>query len=321
PTVEDEIAYQVTRSPYKRYVTLSFENDSIGSGTDQNYTNGARVSYLNVNAKVPEFIDTIADAIPTFDTNDTTAIFWTLGQNMYTPGDITIATPQNNDRPWAAFLYGSAGLVTLSDNHVDEVELTLGVVGPAAFGEIVQEKVHEVLNVDTPRGWDNQLKNEPGAIVSWRRRWPGTYEAAFGGFYLGMEPNVNVSIGNIYTYAGAGALLRLTPYDDRFQDAPPFVRPAMPGTGYFETPGDGFGWYLFAGVDGRAVARNIFLDGNTFRDSPSIDKNNFVADVSGGLALTFERFRVSYSVVYRTKEFDGQADNDLFGSVGLTYRY
>lgn len=95
----------------------------------------------------------------------------------------------------------------------------------------------------------------------------------------------------------------------------------MPGTGYFETPGDGFGWYLFAGADGRAVARNIFLDGNTFRDSPSIDKEHFVADLSAGLALTFERVRISYTVVYRTKEFQGQDDNDLFGSVGLTWRY
>jgi lipid A 3-O-deacylase len=50
----------------------------------------------------------------------------------------------------------------------------------------------------------------------------------------------------------------------------------MPGAAYFQTPKGGFGWCLFASFEGRAVARNIFLDGNTFTDSHSIDKKTFV---------------------------------------------
>lgn len=53
---------------------------------------------------------------------------------------------------------------------------------------------------------------------------------------------------------------------------PPRIQPSLPGSGFFVPPQDRFGWYLFAGVEGRAVARNIFLDGNTFRDSRSVDK-------------------------------------------------
>jgi glutamyl-Q tRNA(Asp) synthetase len=321
PTVRHEIGAQIAKSPYRHYVTFSLENDSIGNGTDRNYTNGARISYLNIDAQPPAAIGKIAGLVPGFDSDSITGFFWTLGQNMYTPSDITVAEEQPDDRPWAAFLYGSAGLVSLTENHVDELELTLGVVGPAAQGEWAQKRVHDIIGADEPQGWDHQLKNEPGAIVSWRRRWPGTFDATLDGLYFSFEPNVNASVGNIYTYAGTGAIIRMTPFNDRFQDTPPFVRPAMPGTGYFETPEDGFGWYLYAGVDGRAVARNIFLDGNTFRDGPSVDKKPLVADLSAGLALTFERVRVSYSAVYRTKEFDGQDENDLFGGISLSYRY
>ena len=49
---------------------------------------------------------------------------------------------QENDRPWAAWLYGSIGLATLTDNHLDELEFTAGVVGPQALGEQTQKLIH-----------------------------------------------------------------------------------------------------------------------------------------------------------------------------------
>jgi hypothetical protein len=63
--------------------------------------------------------------------------------------------------------------------------------------------------------------------------------------------------------------------------------------------------FVTAGVSGRAIARDIFLDGNTVRDSQSIDRNYLVADFH--VALHWEpawwaRFRVAR--VFRTPEFD-----------------
>jgi hypothetical protein len=40
--------------------------------------------------------------------------------------------------------------------------LTVGVVGPASFAEQTQKRIHEIVNADEPRGWNTQLKNEPG---------------------------------------------------------------------------------------------------------------------------------------------------------------
>ncbi|MBW2561068.1 MAG: DUF2219 family protein, partial [Deltaproteobacteria bacterium] len=36
-----------------------------------------------------------------------------------------------------------------------------------------------------------------------------------------------------------------------------------------------FGFHLFLAANGTAVAHNILLDGNTFRDSHSVDKKHF----------------------------------------------
>lgn len=320
-TLEQQATRQVLHSPHKSFITFSLENDSIGSGNDEDYTNGTRLTYFDAQAAVPDFIHAIAGRIPTFSINQTTSIFYTLGQNLYTPSDITLREPPPGDRPWAAWLYLSAGLVTVTDNHVDEVELTTGVVGPAAAGEPVQRVVHEILGASTPKGWNNQLHNEPGLMASWNRRWPAAWENTQGDLYMAAEPYAGVTIGNIYTYASGGATFYITPDKSGMQDVPPRVRPAIPGTGFFATTDDSVSWYIFAGIEGRALARNIFLDGNSFRDSPNVDKNYLVGDATVGLATTWDDVRLSYSVTYRTREFKGQDEGSLFGSISLGYRY
>ena len=83
---------------------------------------------------------------------------------------------------------------------------------------------------------------------------------------MDVTPRAGVALGNVFTYAGAGAALRIGQ-----QPRPrlrPAVHPAQPARRCaLVKRRDEWGWYLFAGVEGRAVARNIFLDGNTFSDS------------------------------------------------------
>ncbi len=313
---------QSKKTNESRFITLNSENDMYGGGTDRNYTNGARATYFDMGAKMPEIFHLIDRAVPTFSINETTSIAYSIGHNLYTPNDITIAANQQNDRPWAAFLYGSAGLTSITNNHIDSLEATIGMVGPAALGEQVQKFVHSHLSgSDTPRGWRHQLKNEPALMLSWERSFPERYSFETLGWRSSAVPYIGATVGNVYTYASAGANFNLSPYGAGFQDAPVRVRPAMPGTGAFVVPDNTFSWYIFGGVEGRAVARNIFLDGNTFTDSHDVDKKHFVADANVGLALTYGKTRLSYALIYRTKEFDGQDKGDIFGAITLGRRF
>ena len=76
--------------------------------------------------------------------------------------------------------------------------------------------------------------------------------------------------------------------------------------------------YAFAATEGRAVARNIFLDGNTFKDSHSVDKETWVYDWAVGLVVRYGRFAVSYRVVTGSPEFTLQEESQRYGSVSLT---
>ena len=88
-----------------------------------------------------------------------------------------------------------------------------------------------------------------------------------------------------------------------------------------DKPLDRLAWYLFAGAEARAVAHDIFLDGNTFDSKQSIGKRPLVADVQAGLAIVFRQTRISYTQVWRTKEFDGQKKPDYFGSISITSKF
>lgn len=313
----------INRNIYKNYISVSYENDLIGSGSDENYTSGVQINYFNVDRKPPAILNTLADSWMGFDIGETTATSYAIGQKIYTPKDIRNPNRQPKDRPWAGWLYGSVALSNVSKEHVDSFGITLGVVGPPSLAETTQKFIHDnITDSPEPMGWDYQLHTEPGVILSWERRWPVILAAQVGGFRLQGEPNVSFAVGNINTFAGFGGTLTFGPNQRQVQDTPPRIPPAMSGTGYFDTPASrDYDWYLFTGINGRAIARDIFLDGNSFRDSESVDKKNFVADANAGLAITYGQTRFSYTLVYRTKEFDGQEDPSIFGSFSVTRRF
>lgn len=113
------------------------------------------------------------------------------------------------------------------------------------------------------------------------------------------------AIGNVFTYGNAGITLR---YGKRLPNdfGPPRIQPGLLGSGEF-LPGSDFSWYLFAGIEGRAVARNIFLDGNSFRDSRSVDKFPLVGDLQYGVVLDWPSIRLTYTLVVRSREYRTRA--------------
>ena len=130
--------------------------------------------------------------------------------------------------------------------------------------------------------------------------------------------DVDVELGTVRVAASAGARVRFGQGLDRDFGAPR-IRPAIADA---PAPvGEGFGWYVFGGVGGSVVGRDIFLDGNTWRDSRSVSRRTFVADFEVGAAVFWQNIRLSYTQVWRTKEFKGQDEAFNFGSVSLAFSF
>lgn len=296
-------------------LSIVLEND-LFSQKDHHYTNGLQAVWVPDDAPPPAWALRFARLLPWFPAGGEVRPGYALGHAMFTANDISLVDPPPEEPPYAGWLYGSIGMNVWSGSQADQLTLTLGVVGPASLAEQGQKFIHKVTGSDKPRGWDTQLENEPGIVLTYQRSWRGQAIDAPGGLKLDLTPHVGGALGNVYTYANAGLTLRYgrgLPRDD----GPLRVQPGAPGSGLY-VAGDDFGWYVFAGLDGRAVAQNIFLDGNTFRDSRSVDKEPFVGDLQLGFALTWRSARLSYAHVFRTREYSGQPRNEDFGALSLS---
>ncbi len=302
--------------------TFEFENDFF-STTDRHFTHGTKLSYVTAE-RTPLADDPIARAaayVPFFPDGARTRASYTLGQNMYTPEDISQERLIEDDRPYAGWLYAGFGLVAEDPkrNRIDNLELDIGVVGPWSQADSTQRQWHRWFGFEDPEGWDNQIENEPGIMLLFERQ----QRVAKAELPIGLEtellPSFGFAFGNIMTYASVGATIRVGG-DLEVDYGPPRIRPSLP-TGGFLRRAEGFNWYLFASVGGRAVLRNIFLDGNTFSDSHSVDKEPVVGDLQAGLALQYDGWRIAYTHILRTREFEGQDKPDRFGALSLSYQF
>jgi len=149
----------------------------------------------------------------------------------------------------------------------------------------------------------------------------------FGGWGFDAITHYGGALGNVYTYLNTGLEMRFG-WNVPTDFGTSLIRPGGETNAPTDTAdprytkvGRGFSLHGFAGLSGRLVLRDIFLDGNTFTDSHSVDKEYFVGDLVLGISLIVDRFKLSYAQVLRSKEFRLQPSGHNFGSISLSVTY
>jgi hypothetical protein len=297
---------------------IEFDNDRFVD-TDRHYTHGTRLFWLSDAGDTPDWAQRLAVALPRIDGPGALRLGAVIGQDMFTPDDISDADIVADDRPYAGWLYGGLALTRATARNQRRWEIDIGIVGPASLARQTQIVAHDVLGTAVPRGWANQLRNEPGFVLIYEEMWQRVWSLDTDGTRFALAPHIAGSLGNVYTYAAAGGSLRFGTFA-RDEFGPARIRPGVPGSDRVVAD-DGFAWTLFAGAEARLVARNIFLDGNTFTDSHSVDKRPLVLDLQVGVSLDLDGVRLTAMQVFRTREFEHQATADRFGVVEAAFRF
>lgn len=286
---------------------VQIENDLWG-GSDENYTSGLRAVY--------------AMESHTFADVET----WSLAQIILNPEDIYEEELDEDDRPYAGFLHLGYAVHDLRGEQLRlSYGINLGVVGPSSLGEAAQNAYHDLRDIDRPVGWDEQIKDEPIIQFSHEVQFRPMAEPTGEGWDTDLLVIGAASLGNGFIYAEGGTEVRagwnLAP-----RWATSLVSPGMAASsplpwaeGMVEAPRLRF--EAFAGVRGRLVGRDITLDGNTFQDSRSVDKNWAVGDVYAGLGWGYGWFSMTFTETYRTPEFEGQEGGQFFGTLTLNISF
>ena len=267
-------------------ITLTLENDVLHS-TDKYYTHGTKLQY---------------------EKSDGYGVI--LGQNIYTPLNKDAKEPQPDQRPYAGWLYTGLSLNKYTNNVDDYYEFTVGVVGPDSYAEQTQKQIHRWINDDLPQGWDNQLHDEFVANVYYCKTYH--YELAS---FSDVLPYGEIIGGSVYDGLGMGTDMRLG------YNLPPSFEPEI---NVKAARSKKFMAYIFAGVNGRWVMHNMFLDGNNYRnshDAVTVDKEPLVGEFRNGAAVGYGDIELRFTDFYRTKEYTTQDESTWNSALSLVVRF
>lgn len=265
-------------------ISVLLENDIISErDTDQNFSHGTVIRYQH---------------------DESWGYF--IGQNMYTPADLTAEEVITQDRPYGGWLYLGGKRTWQSEKNQVGLELSLGAIGDLSFAEQTQSFVHKITDSTDPKGWDNQLPNEAsiqtlGEIHSilYEHKDIGKFQLLADGY---------LAAGTVRTEIGGGGTVRWgTSYTDFGPDRisvkqSSFLRP------------DQF-FYVFLSLKQKYVVHDLFLDGSLFQDADhTMESEDWVTELESGFKVGTKNWAIGISRIKRTKEFEGQDfDHDWTG--------
>jgi hypothetical protein len=304
-------------SPKREWTaSLRWENDTFG-GSDRFYTDGVS---LAVSHTGPSWMDPFANWLPWGEGRRT--VGYDVAQAMFTPSDKDLSPPDPDDRPYAGILALGLTLHVEKPHSYHGLKFVTGVVGPWSGAEETQNAVHDLIGSGKSQGWDYQLENEPvfNFAYEYRRRFQLAGDR--DKWSLQAFPLAGGWLGNMLIQGQAGALLRFG-YHVPDDFGPTLVR----GMGHmppprWDAPRPGksdWGFSVYGGSVANLVLRDITLDGNTFEDSPSVDKEFFVPMAGVGVSVGNRRFQASFAYIFWGKEFEDQQDYSEFGSLSIRY--
>jgi hypothetical protein len=253
------------------------ENDAYGGFSDRYYTNGARLEFGTDAGEynLTRYLFGGWNGLFVSESEETKYIMGlSIGQEFYTPTNISKADVSFGDRPYSSRVYAGNSLTTWTENSSITTELELGMIGPSVGGGSAQKKFHNYIGSPIPQGWDTQIPDSySGAIRTDLRKF---HHRFFGTHY-------NLNLGNVNTDISFGLIFRLGNVDRTpgpgstvLQPGPPILKEGNKGYWYFYVnPGGSFQVYN-ATIEGAMGSKSTFK--NSQRDSAFSDMDSFISN-------------------------------------------
>jgi lipid A 3-O-deacylase len=297
-------------------ITIRLENDVIAKTSDKYYTAGQGIGYTSPIGALPDPLATWSRGIfgdgPQRYSLD-------LSQLIFTPRLTNDANPPIRDRPYSAILLATASLIQDTQFTRTVLALGVGVTGPDAMGQTVQNGFHDLIHDQDAAGWHTQGPNQPVVQLTADRTWRLAL-AHPGPFEIDVLPSATLAAGMFRVYAQGGGLVR---FGQGLESdyGPSRNRPGLTGTdAYAQTLP--LSWYVFAGGDGQAVAWDETLDGEPWTNSRHVNRIPLVGEFEFGLSVMWRGIRFTAADVFQTHEFTTQRFGLFqFGSGSISVKF
>ncbi len=325
------------------YLTFFLDNDLFG-GTDSNYTNGVRVSYITEGKPIIG-IPFIQKNLHRFSADEESSSWlqkiwgfknpdgveyahgFALTQLMYTPETRAALTPPPGEHPYAGWLGLGFSLHARNTQVLNSVEISFGVVGPHSYARESQDFIHDLRNFGKFQGWDSQIPQEFTVNIDFnqRRRWRVLDELKLP---LNLETDgfheTGYAFGNYLTAVHVGCMVRIgwnLPLE--FSD-PRLTTSAHTQKLYTNGSVDNSAWsiYALAGARIGGILHDITIDGPVFRSfDTGVEREPWVGELYAGFGVRYNDWECGYVHTYRSKRFKTQKTDQSFGSIAVRKRF
>ncbi|GAA4331144.1 lipid A deacylase LpxR family protein [Mucilaginibacter gynuensis] len=293
---------------FKSQIRITSDNDAyISRMKDRYYTNGASLKYTHALNRDKITNPNLAKKIIEIEG----------GQQIFNPYSATLKKSRPIDRPFTGYLFAGGSMNWLYKNEsAIKVSAQVGVIGPAALGKEVQSWFHSAFKLHEVKGWDYQLRNEPGlnARFDYQRL---LYRNASKWFDVTVSPSA--LLGNTFTGAQAGLQLRFGLLDKLFQSAATNSRLSFGGDRHRKVE-----LYVYLTPQLNYVAYDATIEGGMFRNNKgpiTFGVQPFVYEQKMGVQFATSRWSATYAVSLRTKEVQSRAAGSQYGSLSVGYSF
>lgn len=178
------------------YFRFNYDNDYFAS-SDKNYTQG-----YNFELVAPFLEKNPVNKLFYIPENTENKFGLSLEHIGFTPSNYKSAAIQFGDRPFAAAIMLKN--FTISTNTEKKYRgysaLSMGIIGPGAFGKEMQVAIHEATGNAIPLGWRNQIKND--VVLNYEvglEKQLLRYKNLFS-----LQSDTNLKVGTLFTKASLG---------------------------------------------------------------------------------------------------------------------
>ncbi len=310
--------------------TLAFflEND-VFVDSDDKYTSGLGVSWTSAEVSTlgkGNWLRKLVEGVsflPTFGEEGYEGFATiTLGQEMYTPEDISLPEPPPGEQPYAGVLFVDTAVHSRGERSMHSYQLRLGIVGPSSGAEAVQRRIHDWVGTTPPEGWDSQLADEPLLNLDYRYDFRLLRNPVRDGWGYDFTAHGSAGLGNYYTGAAAGLQARAGLHLPDNYGALSLRSGARSLVGVGPLARGRWRSYVFVGAELFAVGRFLPTDGNTFEDSISGDRDTLIASATAGIVVARGRALFSYSFngIAGIESFPEPTTSD-YGTLTFSYSF
>jgi len=247
------------------------------------------------------------------------------GLLVFTPEEVSATEPIFDDHPYSNLIFLSNSRQWLSVEHASVIRssLMIGLLGTNT-ARVFQQGLHNVIDVEEANGWRNQISDggEPTFRYTLSRSsiLTSSYDDGFSSFDIATSLEGNIGY---MTDINAGISMRFGKINSLGWHSLPessdhFTTSYAPG----RTQGNSPEIFAIARANARLRAYNVLLQGQ-FRHSEVTFSNSQMNPVIGevwlGAGAAFSNgWQASFVIRARTKEFDAQQGNHVWGGLTLS---